>query len=327
MEYKLKEGLEVIIMGRERPSETLRAIEAIQQIDFGVETHVIVSDNASSLEKALSGLPIGIEHRLRNPGGSWNWHFNKIVSELQYEWCLITHDDDELLPILGNVFNDHRNDPRVLTITGLSQIVDHQKGFVVNANYESRIDAAGIRDKAGTVYFNLSEKLFDLGTLFPASAMITRSSLLRNLAPLDPRFEWTADFGLSILVSHNKGVVFEGRQAVMNYHLHKNNSVFTDEAAGGLKSDFTVTRILMLEKFPELYNRARASKLLRDVFISKILISAFNLKARQSLLKATIRSSKTLRISKFNFLAMKIPIYLGPLASCVRFFMRKRIGA
>lgn len=326
MEHKLKDGIEVVIMCRERQKETLRAIEAIKQVNFGVATQIIVSDNASKPERALTDLPPGVQHRLRAPSGSWNWHFNTIVSELEYEWCLITHDDDEIRPILGTIFQSHKDSPEVSVITGLSQIIDHESGPVSNKRYESRLASAGILEQAGEVHFDLSRKLFDFGTLFPASAMIIRSSLLKTLAPLDTRFEWAADFGLSILIAHGEGVIFEGIKPVMNYHLHGNNSVFTDEGAGGIKSDLTVTRILMLDKFPELYSRSRMNMLLKSVIISKILLSAFGLNERKDTLKMTINSSIVLRNGGLKYFLMKIPIYLGPLSGFVRSKVRKRIG-
>ena len=326
MERKLKDGIEVVIMCRERQNETLRAIGAIKHVDFGVDTQIIVSDNASKPEKALTGLPSGIIHRLRDPSGSWNWHFNTIVSELGYEWCLITHDDDEILPILGTIFQSHKDNPEVSVITGLSQIIDHEAGLISNNGYEFRLNSAGIREQAGVIHLDLSQKLFDFGTLFPASAIIIRSSLLKSVAPLDTRFEWTADFGLSILIAHRKGVIFEGIKPVMNYHLHGNNSVFTDEAAGGIKSDLTVTRILMLDKFPELYNASRMNMLLKSVIKSRILLSAFGLNERKIILNETINSSLILRRGSLKYFLMKIPIYLGPLSGFVRRKMRKRIG-
>jgi hypothetical protein len=185
---------------------------------------------------------------------------------------------------------------------------------------------AGLRRSAGPVYTSLSSQLFDLGTLFPASAMIIRTSLLKSLGPLDERFELTVDFGLSILISHNHGVVFEGIEPVMNYNLHKSNSVFTDDAAGGITPDFTVTRILLLDRFKELYTEPRMTKLLQHVVKSRILISAFGLTQRRKLLNQTIRESTLLRKNILKYSLMNIPINLGPIAPYVRRKMRKRLG-
>ena len=322
----MRDGIEVIIMCRERVSEAKRAIEALRSVDFGTETQIIVSDNPSSRKKALIDIPGDIRHIVRDPGGSWNWHFNTIVSELEYEWCLITHDDDEILPILGKTFQAHKDNSEVSVITGLSQIVDHKDGPIFDKGYDTRINTARLRQPAGLIYTHLSGPLFDLGTLFPASAMIIRSSLLQNLAPLDARFELTADFGLSILVSHNRGVVFEGSKPVMNYNLHNNNSVFTDQAAGGIMSDFTITRILLLDKFNDLYTESRMTMLLKSVVMSKILIAAFGLTQRRQLLKKTITESVSVKRSKFKYFLMIFPIFLGPLAPLVRKKMRARLG-
>jgi hypothetical protein len=322
----MKDGIEIVIMCRERPVETMRAIKALRNVDFGKKLKIIVSDNPSKREEALSNIPDDITHIVRDPSGSWNWHFNTIVSELEFEWCLITHDDDEILPVLGEIFKTYKDDPQVSVITGLSQIVDHKAGPIFDQGYDNRIDSAGLRCSAGPVFTNLSGPLYDLGTLFPASAMIIRSSLLKSLAPLDSRFELTADFALSILISHNNGVVFEGSQPVMNYNLHNNNSVFTDDAAGGIMADFTVSRILLLDKFNELYTESRMTMLLKAVVVSKVLISAFGLSRRNKLLKATIKSSQSLKKSRFKYFLMHFPIHLGPLAPFVRNKMRARLG-
>ena len=321
-----KKGIEVVVMCRERQREAIRAISALRNVDFGAETRIVVSDNPTSREKALTDIPQDIIYTVRDPSGSWNWHFNTIVAELEYEWCLITHDDDELLPQLGHIFREHSTNSLVSVITGLSQIIDHKTGPITDEFYEKRIDVAGLKFPAGFVYTSLSSHLFDLGTLFPASAMIIRTSLLRSLAPLDERFELTADFGLSMLIAHDRGVIFEGIEPVMNYHLHNNNSVFTDDAAGGIMPDFTITRILLLDRFKELYSEPRMTKLLQDVVKSRILISAFGLSQRRKLLNQTIRESTSLRKNKLKYLLMNIPINLGPIAPYVRRKMRKRLG-
>lgn len=322
----MKPGIEVVIMCRERHPETIRAIDALAKVDFGVDTKIIVSDNPSSPEKSLSGIPNYLSHKIRNPSGSWNWHFNTIVSELEYEWSLITHDDDEILPVLGTIFQAFRDNPEVSVITGLSQIVDDKAGAIFDESYDKRIDTAGLRKPAGEVRKDLSGYLFDLGTLFPASAMIIRSSLLQSLSPLDNRFELTADFGLSIVIANNNGVVFEGSQAVMNYNLHGNNSVFTDDAAGGIKPDFTITRILLMDKFKDLYSESRMTMILKSVVLSKILISAFGLSQRRRTLSEAIKSSNSLKRNRIKYLLMILPIRLGPLAPYVRYKMRKRLG-
>jgi hypothetical protein len=323
---KFAPGLEIVVMARERQQETLRAIDALRSVPFGINVKIVLSDNASIPEKSLRDIPGEIEHRIRIPSGSWNWHFNKIVSELEYEWCLITHDDDEIQPVLGEVFQKYSNNEDVAVITGLSRIVEENKGPIRNIAYENRIDLAELRNPAGFLLTDLSNKLFDLGTLYPASAMIIRSELLQQLAPLDQRYELTADFGLSVEISHNHGVIFEGAQPVMNYNLHKNNSVFTDEAAGGIKPDFTITRILLMDKFNDLYTEQRMTELVKSVIQSRILISAFGLKSRRQLLNKTIRTSQILQRNRIKQTLMNIPINLGPLAPVVRYLMRKRIA-
>ena len=94
-------GISVVIMAHERQEETLRAVQALLKVDFGSSTEIVVSDNPSTPEKIIKNLPPQIVHRVRNPSGESLWHANQILQELDHEWTLLTHDDDEILPHLG----------------------------------------------------------------------------------------------------------------------------------------------------------------------------------------------------------------------------------
>lgn len=115
-------GLSVVIMAHERQEETLRAVDALLKVNFGCPTEIVVSDNPSTPDRIIKNLPPQIVHRVRNPSGESLWHANQILQELDHEWTLLTHDDDEILPRLGELFRIYKTDPEVMVITGKSRI-------------------------------------------------------------------------------------------------------------------------------------------------------------------------------------------------------------
>jgi hypothetical protein len=238
----LKEGLEIVIMSRNRPQETLRAIAAIEKLSFDCAVTVIVSDNSSSPDLICRNLTNGVILRRREPSLDWFDHFNTIVNEAQHQWTLITHDDDELLPPIAQLFNDFCLHDEVKVITGLLCIYKHGEEIQLQ-DYIMRIKASGLHDFRGIILENIRRHLFQNGTLFPASATIIRSNLLKTVTPLQRYYGHTADYALSILIANPESVAFEGTQAVMNYHLHDKNSVSNADTVLNIPIDFAITRL------------------------------------------------------------------------------------
>lgn len=319
-------GLEVIIMCHHRQDETLRAIKAIQAIDFGVDTYIRVSDNPSEPEKAIHSIPAGVTYTRRNPPiPSGLLHMNKIFSEVRYEWTLLTHDDDELLPELGHVFRKHRMDHNVSVITGKSRIIADGVE-TTDVSYENRLSSANLNHSSDQVRFDLAKSLVDIGPLFPASAIITRSEIISKISMLNPDWALAGDLGHSIVVSQESGVIFEGAKFVMNYHIHGDNSVFSVAAAGGLMSDFTITRLDYFTKNLGALTRKNEIQLAKGILISRILAKSFHLNDRYKKVKIYALHLNLTFSKRLIRRAVLLPIPLGPVKVIIRRLMWKRLG-
>ena len=325
MPTNLLPGISVVIMAHERQEETIRAVSAIQKVDFGCETEIVVSDNPSTADKAILGLPLTVVHKLRNPPGSSQWHAGQIMQELDHEWTLLTHDDDEILPHLGDLFRQFNNDPCITMITGKSRIMVNSIESL-DAGYLGRLRSAGLLSGSPVIRKDLFFQLFDIGPLFPASAMIVRTQRLQESADFNGDFALAGDLAHSMAVSKNALVVFDGSDYVMNYHIHGGNSVFSVGAAGGLMSDFTIVRMAEAVKNDLEINEKRLKMLNKAVIVSRILAKAFHLDERYKNVK-TYAESFNSYFPKTKITAISlIPIPLGPLKILVRRLMWKRLG-
>jgi len=318
-------GLEIIVMSRERPRELTRALKALEKVNFGANTRIRVSDNPSIPEKAIAYLSPNIAHTIRDPSGPSLWHLNQIISEATYEWTLITHDDDEILPILGELFQKYRDDLRVSLISGMSRILGESGQDVSNDKYEERLRIAGLKTNCSQIKTQLDEMLFDLGSLFPASAMIIRSSVLRRMFPIPSEIDLASDLAMSLMATDSLGVIFEGNEPVMNYHLHGGNSVFSIAAMGGLMSDLTNTRLKYLSTHPGILNKNRKKLLTRAVVISKVTTNAFNMTEKYGYLTKSIVAVRLSTGLIPIYWPGRIPIRLGPLKPLARWFIIRRL--
>ena len=237
------EVLHIVIMARERQAEVLRAISAIRKVDFGMKTRITVSDNASSPEKALKNLPQDIDHVIRIPSGDTFWHFNKIISEFDSDWALITHDDDELLPEFGAFFRKHSSNKNVNVISGRSRILNTEGLEIFSKDYEARLESAGLVSNETKLVEDFPELLFRYGSLFPASAIAVRTDTLRSMPIMTTETGLAYDLAYSFRISSQTGVFYEGSKPIMNYYIHGGNSVFSSEAFSGLHFDLLIARL------------------------------------------------------------------------------------
>ena len=325
MTKDLKPGLSVIIMAHERQPETLRAVDAILKVDFGCDTQIVVSDNPNTPDKAITDLPKSVLHKIRNPSGTSTWHANQILKELDHEWTLLTHDDDEMLPHLGDLFRAHCKNPQTMVITGKSKIIVN--GIETeDIGYQNRLNTAGLIQDYPTIRSDLFNSLYDIGSLFPASAMIVRTKHLLKNSSINPDYDLAGDLAYSMALALDSHVVFDGANFVMNYHIHGGNSVFSINAAGGLMSDFTIVRLNESVKNNIEITPSRLRMISRAILVSRILSKAFHLDYRYKNVKkyALIFNEhfKTRRISWYWLL----PVPLGPLKIVVRRLMWKRLG-
>lgn len=316
-------GLDVYIASRDRPGETLRAIRALQLVDFGVSTRIIVSDNASSPEMVLSNLPEGVLHCIRESCDAQT-HFNQIVSELNSEWVLITHDDDEILPALGELFKIARMDSEVNIISGRGRIIDRNGTEVIDQHYESRLRRANLLGDGSVSINNFDQLLFDFGTLFPASAIILKSSLVMEGYELNPDTNYAGDLEYAFSISRGSTVRFRGSEPIMNYHLHGGNSVFNSELPFVLPSQTLICRISELLVNPSLFNSSRLIRLKRDLLRAAILAyESGEVEQFTTLMKYVneFEKSREVRISSFF---VRLLFKIRELGFPLRFILRSR---
>lgn len=325
MDKHLKSGLSIFVMAHERQEETLRAIEALSKIDFGCETEIIVSDNPSSPDKKIRNLPENIIHKVRNPPGDSLWHANKIFGEIDREWTLLTHDDDEMLPYLGKLFRKYSSNSEVMMITGKSRII--KDGFeITDQKYLGRLERAGLLNNPEALRTDLFNALFDYGPLFPASAMITRSSHLLKFANINSDYDLAGDLAHSMALAHEALVLFEGDEFVMNYHIHGENSVFSPQAAGGLVADFSIVKLNEAVNRNIELSKYRRKMLIRSILIARILSKSFHLDERYNNVKRYVRKFNRHFSENPIPRIVLLPIPLGPMKFIVRKIMWGKLG-
>ena len=322
---KFKSGISVVVMAHHRQKETIRAVNAILEIDFGCDTEVVVSDNPSTPEKSIFGLPSGVIHKVRNPAGDSLWHANEILKELSHEWTLLTHDDDEMLPHLGDLFRKYCENPEVVMITGKSRILVNDN-VTEDKGYLTRLEKSGLLGAEPVLRNDLFDSLFDIGPLFPASAMIVRSEHLRSISNINPDYNLAGDLAHSMAIANQALVVFDGNEYVMNYHIHGGNSVFSIAAAGGLMSDFTIVRLNEAVRNNLQISKPRQRMLSKAVLISRILAKSFHLKERYRNVKLYSDKFSEHFPSTPICRLLLAPLPLGPIKIIVRRMMWKRLG-
>ncbi len=317
-------GLDVFIASRDRPVETLRAIQAIKRIDFGVQTRIIVSDNASSQLTVLTDLPPDVIHLVRTPTDAGH-HFNLILNEFSSTWVLVTHDDDVLLPTLGDVFRKAALDPDIDVVSGRSELVDKDGQVFVDASYEQRLLRAGLVTGAECVLsHNFDELLFDYGTLFPASAIIFRALNFPAGLKINLDTNYAGDFELSFLLARDSTVLFSGSTPVMRYNLHGGNSVFNSELPFILPSEGLICRLSVALRNPKIISIKRLQQLKLDFRRAILLAYEVGEFEKISKLMDYVRKFE----SEFDFMLQtrfsRLLISSQPFASLPRFFLHIR---
>lgn len=312
-------------MAHNRPHLALRAVNALKQINFGMETRITLSDNPSSDRLCVRDVPAGIEYIRHSPMLDVQEHAVWVWKHFDGEWSLLTHDDDEMHMSLGDHFRKFSKDPEISMITGKSRIVKNESP-IEDYGYLQRLESAGLLGVSGVVRDDLQRYLFDLGSLFPASAMIVRTNSYNFHNSWNPDFGLAGDLAHSLFLATNKKVAFEGKYDVMTYHLHDSNSVVSKEALGGLMTDLTVTRLWFMKQHPYLIDKSSLRLVARGAIISKILASAFGLDEKILVLQKYVMD--VLRKKKFSFLLVfaLLPIRAYFLKNLVRKVVYRRTG-
>jgi hypothetical protein len=325
MSNKDKPGISVVIMAHERQEETLRAVDAILKVNFGCDTEIVVSDNPSTPEKTIKNLPSQVLHKVRHSSGDSLWHATQIFQEVDHEWTLLTHDDDEILPHLGEVFQRYNMDSEAVMITGKSRIIVNGVE-TTDQGYSARLKRAQLDGLSPALRTDLFDALFDIGPLFPASAMIVRTEHLRKHSKINPDFNLAGDLALSMALASNTKIIFDGSTYVMNYHIHGGNSVFSSGAAGGLMADFTIVRLSKAVSNNLAITKTRQTMLIKAVLVSRVLAKAFHLNDRYSNVRTyALEFNKKFPEKRIGIFYL-LPIPLGPLKPIARRLMWKRLG-
>jgi hypothetical protein len=253
------------------------------------------------------------------------WHANQILQELDHEWTLLTHDDDEILPHLGELFRKFSLDSETVMISGKSRIIVNGVE-TTDQGYSTRLQRAQLDGSSPVLRTDLFESLFDIGPLFPASAMIVRTEHFKEHLTINPDFDLAGDLALSMVLANNAKVVFDGGAYVMNYHIHGGNSVFSTQAAGGLMADFTIVRLSKAVTNNLVITKARQAMLIKAVLVSRVLAKAFHLNDRYSNVRTyALEFNKKFPEKRIGIFYL-LPIPLGPLKPIVRRLMWKRLG-
>lgn len=317
-------GLDVLIASRDRPTETLRAIQAIRQINFGVKTRIIVSDNASSQLTVLTDLPPDVIHIIRTPCDAAE-HFNLILGEFSSAWVLMTHDDDILLPALGDVFREAIQNPGIDVVSGRSELVDKDGHVFIDTSYEQRLSRAGlVTDAECILLHNFDELLFDYGTLLPASAIIFKATSFPKGLKVNLDVGYADDLDRSFLLAKDSAILFSGFTPVMRYNLHGGNSVFDSRLPFILPSEGLICRLSFALGNPQIVSNKRLHQLKLDFRRAMLLAYEVGEFEKISMLMYYVCKFE----SEFDFMLQtqfsRLLIKSQPFAILPRFFLRIR---
>jgi hypothetical protein len=259
-------SLEIVVMTRDRPDELKRCLMSISKLDFGLQPKIIISNN-SEMGLDDSSFP---ECQVLNRGGVFTTqgHMQKIIEEVRAEWLLITHDDDEILPYLAHLFQLYKADTKVEVITGKSRIFDSDGHVVMSSDYEKRLSKLGLNSVNPILNEDFSQSIYKFGSMFPASAILVRRSKLETIARIPEKIGLAYDLSYSMRVAHDSLVVFGGTNPVMNYHLHKGNSVFSEVAMRGLHVDLVIARLDAIQ-----------NNLIKNSIMNSMILTRFVFKA------------------------------------------------
>jgi hypothetical protein len=220
-----EDRLEIIVLTRDRSFYLDKAVNAIESIKFNLPTKLIISNN--SVEKSKYSFGNHWEVRNRNKNLTFNEHFTKVLSETKSSWVIITHDDDQLLPHFGTLFNKYYQDPHIRFISGISQIENQEISIESVNGYSNRLKKARLGSKSTFSCEDLLIKQFNVGSILPFSAVALRASIIPRLDLISiNKYIYVNDFFFALNVCEQQNmlsdhVVFDTQKPVMKYTLHE----------------------------------------------------------------------------------------------------------
>ena len=217
-------GIEIVIMARDRPEYLRKAMDAIEKIDFGVPTHLVISNNSATCAALIGVDETKWEIRNREQNLDPHTHYACIVGESKFEWSCITHDDDELLPHFGKLFRCYHANPEVRFISGLATIKNLSVAASANFGYQNRIVRSGITQELQYRCADFLQAQFNVGSLLPFSAIAVRTEYL--CAP-NNKFGFAGDYYFAMAIcsekasQSSKSLIYDSLNPIINYNLHE----------------------------------------------------------------------------------------------------------
>jgi hypothetical protein len=217
-------GIEIVIMARDRPEYLRKAMDAIEKIDFGIPTHLVISNNSATCAPLFDVDETKWEIRNRHQNLDPHTHYAYIVAESKFEWSCITHDDDELLPHFGKLFRCYHAIPEVRFISGSTAIRNLRIDPSASVGYQNRIARSGITKELSYSCADFLLAQFNVGSLLPLSAIAVRTEYL--IAPKNI-FRFAFDYYFAMAIAHRKqdethnSLIYDSLNPVINYNLHE----------------------------------------------------------------------------------------------------------
>lgn len=199
-------------------------MNAIEKIDFGVPTHLVISNNSATFAPLIDVDETKWEIRNRAQNLDPIAHFAYIVNESKFEWTCITHDDDELLPHFGKLFRYYNANPEVRFISGLTAIRNLNIDLSAIVGYQNRITRSGITQEISHSCPDFLLAQFNVGSLLPFSAIAVRTEYL--IVPKNI-FRFAFDYYFAMAICSQKAslssnsLIFDAQNAIINYNLHE----------------------------------------------------------------------------------------------------------
>lgn len=307
----IQDRLEIVVLTRDRPFYLDKAIKAIELIKFDLPTKFIISDN--SMDK--SNYSFGKHWEIRNRTGNmtFNEHFTKVLSETKSSWVLITHDDDQLLPHFGTLFNKYHQDPKIRFISGISEIENKEISIESVNGYNNRLRNARIGSRSTFSCEELLLKQFKVGSILPFSAVALRASIISNLDLINiDKYIYVSDFFFALNICEHQNILpdrvaFDTQKPIMKYTFHENQISYKDDMNYELPIE---TFMCCVEIYAKNSNRIKR-KFFYKKLIKAILEINLSVKVNKDYLDKSLKhwdnyNFKSLDLKIFRFIIFKV---------------------
>jgi hypothetical protein len=275
--------LEIVIMTRDRNDYLLRAIRAIDRIDFGRCVHKVVSDNYQNIP--VSPLMIGTNWILRTRSQELSAidHFQSIIKNSSSKWLLVTHDDDELTEDFGLFFQRHSMNENVRVISGITENLDHRGEKILDLGYILRLKKSRVLGKEIFSSNDFLKMQFRVGSIFPFSGIIFQRSLL-DVAKIEnlSEYGYAIDYYFALLLCLEPSrlpnlISYNTSAPVLRYYRHGNQWSSEINMKYMLQGESLLCRLFALKEQPDLVNHRVLLRTFVEILNSRSLAKQINL--------------------------------------------------